>query len=129
MLKRGVEGVGGAFRLTSVQLSYGSELAGFVFPAQGKQIGDSAVYVLLNTESILLGQLMAKAHLAFHSLKVGGVIIIIIIIIIRRRRLLLLIRRRRRRGRRNETVKLYNNNNNNDRGRVGNMAINKQTSK
>lgn len=40
VLKRGDEGVGGAFRF---QLSYGSELAGFVFPAQGKQIGDSAV--------------------------------------------------------------------------------------
>ena len=125
MLKRGDEGVGGAFRF---QLSYGSELDGFVFPAQGKQIGDSAVQVLLNTKSILLGQLTAKAHLAFHSLKVGGVIIIIIITII-------IIRRRR--GRRNETVKPYNNNTNNnnnnndddDRGRVGNMAINKQTSK
>ena len=109
MLKRGDEGLGGAFRLTSVQLSYGSELTGFVFPALGKQIGDSAVQVLLNTKSILLGQLMAKAHLAFQSLKVGGVIIIIIIIIIT-----IIIIRRRRRGRRNETVKPYNNNNNNN---------------
>ena len=65
--------------MTSVQLSFGSELAGFVFPAQGKQIGDSGAQVLLNTKSILLGQLMAKAHLAFHSLNVEGIIMIIII--------------------------------------------------